>query len=140
MEIRQDGYVWNAPHILRCSCGVDTFEVQFRFSESIQLYHDMGGTGHKPDMMVVVCASCEQEITITETEAKMPPQRPYKPEAYQFKMDDQIRRSAGVPPGEYYTSAPRPGATAGSNYFVGQRMRVKFDPATGQHYVRFEEE
>lgn len=99
MEIRQDGYVWNAPHILHCSCGSTTFEVQFRFSESIRLYQEMGGTGHKPDMMVVVCAGCEQEITITETEAKMPsrpnPSTSYNPNTgTSFNpMAEQVRRA-----------------------------------------------
>ena len=91
MEVRQDGYVWDAPHILHCRCGASNyFEIQFRKSESIQMYEEMGGTGHKPDTMVVVCSRCGTEVTITETEAKMPPPRPpsFNP------MAEQARRTA----------------------------------------------
>lgn len=75
------GGIGMQPQKLVCVCMSQRFYIQFRKSEAIQMYEEMGGTGHKPDTMVVVCVSCGTEITITETEAKMP-QRPNPSTSY----------------------------------------------------------
>ena|SRR5229473_1219986 len=54
-------------------CDSTSFSIEFRKSFSTLEYERLGGVGHKPDTLIVVCTECKNEITITDTVGKIPP-------------------------------------------------------------------
>jgi hypothetical protein len=103
MELRQsvtsDGTV-----TLTCTCGSEAFRVRFKKSASCLTYEQIRGDQNgKPDLLVTECVGCGSEITITSTEAQMPPPMSQTARNAADAMRN-FNTAAGMPP-EYYRYA-----------------------------------